>query len=67
MVRNHRKLSETPFPPFDLERRRFDQFQQMTNRRGQYVSIAFEVVALLRKPAQGLGNIARHGRFLRDD
>jgi hypothetical protein len=67
MRRNHRQMGEAPLAALDVVFLRHGQFQQVADRRRQYVVVIFEVVAGARETAQSLGNVLRHRGLFGDD
>src|SRR5881394_1313852 len=64
MWRDHRQVSESPFPALYFNSFWCTDFQQMTDRRGNDVFLAFEVIFVLGEPSERFLNIVRNGWFL---
>ena len=61
------RCAKRPFAPRGLHAFGHGQFQQMADRRGKHVMVALVVIVVLLEAAQRLGDVAGHGRFLRND
>jgi hypothetical protein len=65
--RNRRQVSECPLTAFDLLLLGHTDFQQVADRGGEHVAIAFKVVIVTREPAQCARNVCRDRGFLGND
>ncbi len=65
-VRDNREIGKAPFPTLHIELARQGQFNQMSKRGRDDVAVAFEMIAFL-LDAEGLCEIARYARLLRDN
>lgn len=67
MRRQHWQMRERPLASFHFVFFRRDEFQQMTDRRGQHEAVALVIVAVAGEAAQRAGDVGRHGRFFGND
>jgi hypothetical protein len=67
MWRDDRQVGKGPFAFLHFELFRDRDLEQMTDGGRKHVSIAFVIIVHFLEAPQGLGNIGRHGRLLRDD
>ena len=65
--RDDRQIGQTPLALLGLEGLGTGDFQQMPDRRGDHVLVAFVMVVLFFAAPERLGDVGRNGRFLRDD
>ena len=67
MRRDHRQMRERPLPALHVVLLGRAQLEQMADRRGEHVVVAFEVVVVTLETAERARDVAGDGRLLGDD